>query len=494
MTAGMPAQNGGLISRLIHAGAWSVVAHLTTAASAFAVSIVVARQLGTAEFGNYSYYLWLARLLAILLAFGIPNTLSKFVAERLGAGDDGGAEAVLGLAARFHLLLLPAAGGVAAVATWFLSHDGTLTAIVGAGAAVFLLGSDFDALLPALRRFRELSTLSMGTSVLLVVSTVVCAWLGVSFRVYLLLQVLTTLVGVLCGTWLARAALRRARGAVLDPAGRTAFVRYARIMTAGELVNAVLWGRPEVLFLQRYSGDVAVGLYSAALRLSSLAAILPLVAAQAVMPEFARLRGAGDEEGLRAAYPDVCRVLAVVAAPLAILGAAVAHQGVIVVYGAPFAGAATATALLMIASFVNAVSGPATAAIVTGFRPRFLAEIGAVTAVLNVVLAILVIPHHGVLGAAAVNAGIQVYCVIFGAIYVQRRMGLRYPLVATLRMLALAGIAAVPTWLLARTLGGLSGLVVAGAVGLLLYPVLLVVTGTLDAQDLARLRRRDAHT
>ena len=481
----LPVEQDGLVRRVARFGMWSVVGHVATAAAAFGVSIIVARSLGPDAFGRYSYFLWLLRFVPVVLALGVPMALTKLVAEQLGAGDEHRAAAFARYGLRWHVLLAPIAGALTGVVVLTIEDHAGLAWAMGAGVALTVFALDFEALLPTLRRFQAAGLLAVATSVVMAATALLCAALDASWEAYVAVQTLTAALLVVGSLALCAVDLRREPDPPLAPGERREFIRYAGLMSIVVVINAVLWGRPELFFLDRYRSDADVGLYSAALRISSLAAMLPVVAAQAVVPEFARLRGAGADREVRDAYPNLCRMLALFAAPFAFGGAAVAGPFLDVLYGVEFEGAANAAVVLFVGAFVNAVSMATTAAVLTGPRPRLIAEAGVVTAIVNLVVAVLVIPAHGVIGAALVNCGIQLFCIVFACVYVWHWLGLRYPIVATMRTVFAAGVAAFASWQVGERLDGAVALVAGSLVFLVAYAILVLVTGAVTRAELS---------
>jgi O-antigen/teichoic acid export membrane protein len=290
-------------------------------------------------------------------------------------------------------------------------------------------------------------------------------------------------------TWLARAEIFARDVTRLGRRDRQAFVRFSGIMCFAVLIDAVIWGRPELIFLARYRPQADLGLYSAALRLASIATIVPIVASRALLPEFARLRGADDHDGLAHVYPRVCRLLAVIAAPLALGGAAVAAPLVGIMYGHRYDGAATTAALLLAGSLVNALTGPASAAVLTGPRPRLVAELGSIAAVVNIVADFVLIPRYGIVGAAGINVVIQAASVATGITYSWWKLGLRYPVRPVVRIIAIAGIAALGAGFVARAEPGWPGLIIGTLVAVALYAGLLAGTKTVTGDELSGLVR-----
>src|SRR3989304_1538927 len=67
----------------------------------FVVGIILARGLGTREYGLYSYMLWILGLAQLAIGLGIGDMLMRFVPEALGRGQVGDVRSLI----RFGLLL-----------------------------------------------------------------------------------------------------------------------------------------------------------------------------------------------------------------------------------------------------------------------------------------------------------------------------------------------------------------------------------------------------
>ena len=458
------------IRQLARSGAWSMVAYAAIAGSTFVVSIMLGRALGPDTFGRYSFYLWFLRTLPVFAAIGFPEALAKLVPERVGAGATGRARGLVRLAVVAHLSV-----GVMAVVTAALMVSfggfGTLLLTVVFGVAVAVLLNDCESALTALNRFRALGIQAVVFGLLQIAAV---AWgiaqdLDWSGLVSLFIALATVNMVVLAIT--CRLAIRRMPRERLPRDDAKAFGRFAVLCASTVVIDGVLWGRPELLFLNHFANDHAIGLYSVALRVASLSAVLPLVAGRPLLPAFSRLRGAEEHDHLAEVFPRICGLLALIAAPLAIIGAVLAQPIIEVVYGSAYAGAATATGILLVGSIVGALTGPATAAMLTGPRPRLIAEIGVAAVVVNLTLDLLLIPPFGIAGAAIANVAVQVAWVAVGITYAHRRLGLHYPLGLLARGLAFAGLAAVAAAAVVHHVSGVPGILCAGLVGVSVYGV-----------------------
>lgn len=482
----------GVMGRLARFSAWSLVAYAVGTGATFIVSIVVGRLLGPRQFGEYTYYLWFLRLAPFLLALGIPTALSKHVPEAVGAGEPGRAHGLTRLALRGHLLVLPIPALAAGFAAWTRDHDTLLALAIAGGIGVAVLALDLDGLLGGLRRFDVLASVAVVGGIVQIGLAGVGVAVHGGWTVFVELQAIGLAANLIIA---AVAARRQVRGWPVDRVpsdARRAFLKFAGVMAIVLSLDAVLFGRPELFFLDRWRPTVEVGYYGVALRLASLALALPMIASRALLPEFSWLKGTGRDEELRAAYPKLCKVMALVAIPLAFGGAAVAGALVRLLYGADFAGAGPATAILLAGSVVSAGAGPATAAVLTGHRPRFVIEIGIAAVAVNVVLDILLIPRYGLVAAAAVTVAVQTASVIVGLAFAWVRLGLRYPVRDVAALLACGLLAAgAANAVVTNGDNGIGAFATALVVGAVVYIGAVWQTRTVTVQELKELRHTE---
>lgn len=477
--------------RMARGGLWSLMAYVSTSGSAFLISLLLGRSLELEAFGRTNYYLFLLRLTPGLVALGVPAALSRLVAEYDGAGRGDQVKATWRLSKRFHLLVLP----VLLVVTGLLLAGHTenlglaVVLLVGVTVSLFLL--DCESLLTGLRHFRVLGIYSALSG--LVQLAVVAGGVALGFSWSQLLAGMVA--GLVGGLWVlalfCRRGLEDLPPAAFDHGERSRFIRLSGMLALTFLIENLIFGRPEMLFLDWFGSDRDLGLYAAALRVASLAAVLPMVAGRAVIPEFSNMLGAGVRDHLAEVYPRVCSLLAVTVAPVALVGMGVGPGVVTMLYGSSYRGAGTVASLLLGGSLVSALAVPSSAAVLTGPRPRLVAEVGFAVAVVNVTLDIVLIRQHGILGAAIATTIAQFLAVAVGIVYGWRRLGLSYPVMTLARVVVFGTTGGVVARSLVDGIGGLGGVTVGGLAGLALYGVLVVATQTVDVGELLALARGD---
>jgi len=173
-------------------------------------------------------------------------------------------------------------------------------------------------------------------------------------------------------------------------------------------VSVMVYMRIDQVMLERMAGTAAVGLYSAAVRLSEMFYFIPMVIASSVLPSIIRSRSLGKEIYLSRLqkYFTLSAVMAVaIALPISLASGWIAH----VLYGAQYQGVSTILTVHVWASvfvFMGIARGQY---LLSEGYTVFLMIAAATGAVVNIILNLFWIPRYGPFGPAfATVAG---YCV-----------------------------------------------------------------------------------
>jgi O-antigen/teichoic acid export membrane protein len=469
-----------IVGRVARGSVWTASGYVLSAGAGLGASIIVARRLGPSDFGSYSYFMWVLRYAAIFGAFGIPHAMSRFASGALGADDPDGARGIYRMGLRVQAVLTPVVFAAVALFVWLKTEDALLAFVLGAAGALLTGLQSIEGALMGLRRFSLTARNAAYAAAVQVALVAVGAWTGIGWRGFLLLQGVVVFLAV--GMWWAsgHAAVREWRPRVIDRETRRQFLRFAGMMGIIALSDSILWGRPELFFVERWRGPAAVGLYSAALTMASLTSSLPLVASRVFLPEFSWLLGGNRREELRRAFPLMCRVTGAVAIPLGMGGAILSADLLRTSYGGSFVSAAAAASIVMVGSIFIAIAGPASAGTVTGPRPVVMVKIAAGFAAVNLLLDLILIRPFGIVGAAAASTASQMISVLVVIRYVRRTLGLVYPWGNLGKLLVAAVAAAATAKLVALPFSGAAALGVAAPVGGTIYALGVRLLGALS--------------
>ena len=465
---------------------------LVRAALGVLVSVLTARYLAPAEMGRYAFLVWLAGLLAVALSLGFPTTVTRFTAEALGAGRPAAAGALLGLVMRWQSTLalaaaaLLAGSALAAPAPWRLPL--VLTAL---SLPALVLHGSVAAFLSGLQAFRRQALLGVAALALQIAlfALVVLADGGVAG--FLLAHAVANTAGLAAVVVLARREGGRAGAlpaAPLADIARADVLRYARGVSALVVLDAVVWQRTEVAFLQALAGPAEVAFYALAFGVAAQVARVPYQASVVLFPSFPALVGGGRVAEVAALHATAMRYLVLLGAPMAIGLAVTAPALVRLLWGPAYAPAGLVLAVLALGSLVSFAAGASPAVLHAMKRQDRLLRQGLVAAAADVVLALLLIPAAGALGAAVASSAAQALGSVLAIRAAVTAAGAGVPAAALARIMAAGAVMGVIAVVPIVTLGGGPGLAAAVLTGALAYPLALRALRALSAEDLDRAR------
>jgi exosortase len=463
---------------------WYGLVTVAGLAAGLVMSIVLARGLGPHAMGDYSYLLWIARVVTAVATLGFAVATTRYTAEALGRGDRGGAAAFVHFFARRQLLATAVvAAALLPLAAWLA--PGNLRwplVIVALGLFPTTLEAIYTHAVHGAQRYDLTTQVSTFKMVLFLLSAV--AVVGLGGGILALVAGTTIATTISCG--LQRRQVRQlytARPDAIAPPARAEMRAFLLPLSVVAVLDTIVWDRSELLFLRLYTSSEEIAFYSVAFGLATRAMVAPHVVAGTLLPALATLHGREARGDFQQLYREALRAVALVGVPLTAVVAALAPGVVHVLYGAPYAAVAPLLGPLLAVSLVGVMRQVAWAALrATGDRHWGL-HITWASAAVNLALAALLIPAHGTWGAVAANAAAQLMASGLAFFAVARRPGCGFPLVDVLRA-ALAGVAGA---LAARGIGtaipGLAGLLAGGAGGVIAFAAAAQALGVVGARD-----------
>jgi O-antigen/teichoic acid export membrane protein len=454
------------------------------------VSILTARALGPAEMGRYAFLVWLAGLLAIALSLGFPTTLTRYTAEAVGGRRPGVAGALLGVVVRWQGALALSAAAVLAACALAVPVAWRLPLVMTAlSLPLLVLHGSVAAFLSGLRAFRWQAALGVGTLALQVALFALVVALHGGVAAFLLAHAVANGAGLAAVAVLAR---REGRKAGAWPAARDAatgeMLSYARTVSALVVLDAVVWQRTEVAFLQALASPAEVAFYALAFGVAAQVSRIPYHASVVLFPSFPALVGAGQAAEVAALHGTAMRYLVLLGAPLAVGLAVTAPAIVNLLWGPAYAPAALVLAVLALGSLPAFAAGASPAVLHALRRQDRLVRQGVVAAGVDVVLALALVPAAGALGAAAANVAAQGLGSVLAIRAAVAVADAAVPSAALTRIVLAAALMGLVAGVPIVVVGGASGLIAAVALGAAAYPLALRALHALRVEDLDRVR------
>lgn len=440
-----------------------------------AVTIMLARHLGGAGFGKFSYALVFVSFFALIADFGMKPILVRELARQPERRAEIFGNAFL-IKAALNLLAMLAT----VIAIAFLDFEAETKTVLFILTAVILLSAKlstfrilFEALFQAQLRVDVPILCQALDAVLLVLSTWALIHNQASLATLTLAYVLSNLPGfVLTIAWSWRLLKPNLH---FNPKLCRALLRESLPIFFYAILMAC-YDRIDVILLKTLQGENSVGLYASAFRLVSPLNFIPLALVTSLFPLMSQY-SVGSAESLGKTYMLGIKVLAVISLPLALLATILGEQIFAVLYKPSFAPAAGAFALLMCAQVLVFWNFFLADFNTSNDRQKINFWVALLMCVMNVSLNFWLIPQWDSLGASA--AKLLTNIAGFGFLfYLSYQKSYRALLVSMTRLSVVAVLFGAGLILAQR----MNLFFVLGA-SLFVYPVLLLACRVFDENE-----------
>ena len=399
--------------RFGHGVIWNTAAVAFNQGSTFAANLLLANVLGRAGFGAYAIVLSTSQAVAQLASLGMGSTATRYLAEYRAANRDR-AEAILGFTFSVAISSAVVAGVAVGIGGgWVAAHVlmapqlGQLLRVAGIAVLFSVMNGYLMGALAGLERFQSLGRTNAFAGLLYVGLAAVGAYeWGIAGAVWGLA------ISGAAQCLLLYVAFRRAIEAAALVARRSEIGQDAAIITrwvvpgvlGGFTSTAALWGL-QALLTRRPDGLSAVAIYGAAYNLMTVVLFLPNVANSVGMTLLNNLLGARDAGQYRRFFwHNMKATLAVVVVGAAFLG--IMGHVLLRMYGRAFEPGFIPLLVLLAATIPESLTIALSQVVLA--QERIWTSIISVNAprdLLIVIMALILIPVYGVLGAALAYLG-----------------------------------------------------------------------------------------
>jgi O-antigen/teichoic acid export membrane protein len=197
----------------------------------------------------------------------------------------------------------------------------------------------------------------------------------------------------------------------LPPGLRKRMVAFAWPSVATMAVSLIVWGRSEILLLERFCADVRqVSFYSLAFTMAEqlllVATIFGTAAATTLFVQYGR-----DKSRLPAITASTFRYLALMSIPLHFIAASLAVPALLLLYGSKFQDAAMVVSLAPLLCMFKAFISPAQSLLQSSERQSYIIGATVIAGIIDISVAWYFIPAHGAVGACIGNGAAQAVAV-----------------------------------------------------------------------------------
>ena len=423
---------------------WNAMASFISLCGRLVVQVVIARMLGPDGVGRIAYMVWLIEIANLLVCFGLPSSLTRYLAELHG-------QQKLGEASRFaqwvfiRYLLLTLLGSVTVGILFFSSsqYSGAESALPALMLLFLVYGLQAinQADLAGRQRFDLLARINIAATAVLVTGVIAGGYFyGVTGVLYGYLGGAVA-PAVYSLSMLRGHSLRRR----VDEGLRRRVWKFTFNTWLAMLVSAFVWSRMEVFFLERYWDAREVAMFTVALTFAMIVRQVATLFSGAFLAHFSHLVGHGNHELIQRQYETATRLMAFVVIPVALGGAAIMPALVPLLFGPAFTPAVP-SAMVLTATSGLAVSLIGSALVYAKERSGFIALSGLGGAVLSVIAGFVIVSRFGVWGAVWSRLCIQTLMFGLGVCYITTRLRFTFPVSSVSRTFASAAVCSMVAW------------------------------------------------
>jgi O-antigen/teichoic acid export membrane protein len=387
---------------------WSVGGSILPQFYTTLTSIVTARILGADSIGQLTFIAFVTFTLGTALTLGLPNSLARHYASALGEGREGEIRALY----RWSWRTAVVSGVIALAVLWGIGLSGSepragwfFAGISGVGIVFHQMPSQ---VLTGMQRWRETVMPSIITGSVAVVAKIAILLAGSGIVGLLAIDAGVIAANVVITVLLARRALATLHGPALPaPALIRDTKRFAIASSINVLISWVVFRRSEVLFLNHYSTDQQIAIYSIAFSLIATLLWIPTSAAYVLRPAFATFHGAGEKDRISSSFGRSLRIVTPVTIVLTAYSFVIGPGAIRLLYGDAFVESGEILRILLL-SFPLVPLMALSTAVLTGIgRQWFLTAATGFAAILNVLLDVVLISRFDAVGAAVANSVAQ---------------------------------------------------------------------------------------
>jgi O-antigen/teichoic acid export membrane protein len=475
---------------VIRGGAWNFFSRLLPQLYLLVVSVVAARFLGPDGMGRQSFIAFAALSVTTLFSGGLSVALMRFVGESFGRERRDLAAGLIVWGARISaaaavlgagLMIALALAGETPRAAWIFAGIATGFAILHTVPSAALVGA---------QRWRDATIVGLVTGTVAVPAMIVVLASGGGVTGMFVVEAVVATANLTFTTLIAIRAYRRfAVRPAMDPEVRRQTTRFALWSTLGVVLTLIVFRRSEFFFLDRFSSDAEIAIYSISFAAIYATSLLPEGLAAALFPAFATLFGAGDTDRLRSGFGRATRLLTLGTLPVTAAMLALGPEALVLVYGDDYSGTGPVLRIMVVALPLLPLMNVSNALLVGMGLARPALVVGGVAAFLNVTLALVLIPPYDAVGAALANSGAQA-AVAIGVLWYASRLVGKVPV--DFHMVLRTLVAVVPgglvAWLVAEALPPAAGVPLGLLAGTVVFAGVARVVGILRPDDAEWLR------
>jgi O-antigen/teichoic acid export membrane protein len=456
------------------------------------ISIWVARQLGPTNYGIFTLVLWLNNTLMWAFGMGFSQATTKFVAEYREQNDIASIAPIVSFICKVELGITLLGTLVlillrTPIADFFFSpQQSFLFFIAFIGLTPGILTAILSSAIQGLQKFSFFLWANLCITPLSFIAKIVVLVMGKGAAGLLVVMLIFSFVNaVFYFIVLRRQGIRFfASGRPMGPALKKRVMKFNLGVFAILVCDKVVWDKSENFFLGRWCPAQQVAFYNLGFNVTQrIVSLLPMTFWQVLFPAMSGFFGTGHREKMKKVFFISTRYLAFFTFPLCIGGMVLAYHIIHYFYGHDYIGAHRVMQIILFSSLFSSLTPPGSAVLYAYEKHAFIYKFGAVLAVFNIVLDILLIKQYGAIGAAICYGITTILGAVIGLIYTCRTMHLSYPIKTLLKIGASAAVMAAVMEIILHFLPFIMGFILSFCAGCMVYGTCALYLGRFHEED-----------
>lgn len=458
-----------------------------------ATSIIVARALGSTLLGEYSYMLWLIGILTLMINAGLPMAVTKYIAEYSGRNDLTTARNIFAAILKLEITASIITSLIVASLSYYWASETlrkNLLLLCSINIIPIVMARIYYSAAAGFQKYQILVKASLITSPIQFMLIALILFLGYRVSGLIIANIIGSTLNLFILWYFVKREFKEIpeQTSPLDISLKKRVTKYSLSVSGIILIDAIVWQKSEVFFLERFSAVEEIAFYSLAFTLGYMAMQIPAVFSSLLIPYFSEIHGQKDSKSLEIGYINSTRYLALISFPIGIGGAVISAPLIELAYGKEYLSAVIPAQMILIFNAFGAISR-ASSSILYGIEEQsFILKWGSIVAISNILLDLIMIPKYGAVGAAIANSSAQMAGVVGGVVYINKEFGISYPLKAVIKIFISSIIMGIGAYIVYNTLNKYMGFAsLTLAITLLLSPFLYIfilwLTGAINAED-----------
>lgn len=421
----------GISTLLIKGSVGTFVLKVVSTGLAFVISLILARLLGAAGYGIYVYVTTWVGLLAVLTVMGLDKLLVRNIAAYHSQSAWG---LMRGLIRRSNQGVLVASLVLMILAAWigWIFAESSESIMLQAFWLALILLPFYSLTRLSQSAMQGLHRVVIGQVPEMLIQPVLFLFLiagaylllnkRFSAQWIIVLNILASAVAFGVLAYLLRKALPPEMLSIVPTYEIRLWVRNALPLL---LINSmfVINSRTDIIMLGAMKGTELTGIYAVANRGAELITFALTAINVALAPTVAKLYAEGDMRKLQRVVTTTARAIFLFSLPIALI-LILFGDLFLKLFGQAFVRGETALAIMCVGQLINAVAGSVGLVLIMTGHERDTAKGIGISAVLNVILNVILIPRWGMEGAAIATASSLITWNFLLAAWAYKRLGI----------------------------------------------------------------------